>query len=908
MANPHHFTPTTYRRCHDNDNDNNKTTAAGVGDKYLYHADDPLSYANDDDHRELRTSNKVQKKSKKSLVVSSFLLTGTAVAMAMGVVGVINIILSHGMLSKSWAGAGEDVAVASPVVTNSTSTVLSSLQAFRQPAVHVVASASPIQVAEESRKQKLNFVGEMAMNVDEAGNKTQLVIYRTYRDASWRSKPIYMNAIEVTQQNVPGATQIVFTDADIEKWMEEHFPSGTPEHGAFHSIHPQWGVARSDLWRLLVIWVHGGLYLDMKSVARGAPPPLEGKMISTRWRIRTSCNYHVQVDEVINWYVYAPKGSPVLRHLIDAIINNLKAEQSNTRSNEYHKLVGAESCDSEAKARVLYTTGARAVTLALEKMPAHLQQLVTESNTNGQNPTLRKQYNIDEFRPDFPALDGAVEYGDKHFESGAHSHILVEGSNHYTTFVGVPLTSRTSHSAEKQYVSTDQQWDVVIFAPTPPGAYSGDTHRLRQFIRFFVEQGLKTAVVVHARDRAILSREDWTRMIYSPSKEYDQRALVHLRTGDAVTTGVIEWLDIPTAAGRVAWVPCFLDDSPDFASAINVARAAKVVVVGVWFWGPQLATMIPKDVESKTIFLSDDIHYKRCFATSEPEYRCNQMKLEEVSMWKERQGLWASITDADSFAVQNVRPKSFPIETLPYLVESDPQHRRWKIRSLPIETQGSMGSSDGIVGGLHPITIVYTGGPHPANVVALRWFISTAMPTFIDLIGGSTKVHLHVTGRGWGDGWGLLHLFERESKPGWLNSGSGTVSFSQVEDVAETLLACDAVIIPDRATTSGVTTKVFDPIVIGAPFVATAPAQRGLICPPTAHCDSLFFCPLDDPGGECFAKRLLAIINDPEFVQRQQSALTTLRNANGAQRWKGRPIFHQFLNDRLSVVGFQTPV
>ena len=572
-------------------------------------------------------------------------------------VGVINIILSHGMLSKSWAGAGDDVA--SPV--NSTA-VLSSRQAFRQPAV-----VSPVQqVAEESKQrifkleeketnelaivvtgagssevngcylfkgsrngnawqfelangertfemfkvkegsgwwniqervgdshpnpvhygvegddsddalpptagwgsikykeswlgmapmpkitsvtnrktclslrknlhqekeevprgnhtnerisssEKLNFV-EMAMNVDEAGNKSQLVIYRTYRDASWRSKPVYMNAIEVTQQNVPGATQIVFTDADIEKWMEEHFPAGTPEHGAFHSIHPQWGVARSDLWRLLVIWVHGGLYLDMKSVARGTPPPLEGKMITTRWRVRTSCN-DVQVDEVINWYVYAPKGSPVLRHLIDALINNLKAEQSNTRSNEYHKLVDADSCASEAKARVLYTTGPRAVSLALEKMPAHLQQWVTESNTNGQNPTLRKRYNIHEFRLDFPALDGAVEYGDPQFESGAHSHILVEGSNHYSTFVGVPLTSHTSHSATKQYVSTDQQWDVVIFAPTPPGAYSGDTHRLRQFIRFFAEQGLKMVVVVHTRERAVLSREDWTRMIYSPSK------------------------------------------------------------------------------------------------------------------------------------------------------------------------------------------------------------------------------------------------------------------------------------------------------------------------------------------------------------------------------------------------------
>lgn len=111
-------------------------------------------------------------------------------------------------------------------------------------------------------------------------------------------------------------------------------------------------------------------------------------------------------------------------------------------------------------------------------------------------------------------------------------------------------------------------------------------------------------------------------------------------------------------------------------------------------------------MESKTIFLSDDIHHQRCVDNLEREDRCRQMELQEISMWKERQGLWVSITDEDSLTVRKVR-KSFLTETLPYLVESDPTHRQWS--SSNVRTVEP-----------HSITIVYTGNPHPANLVALR--------------------------------------------------------------------------------------------------------------------------------------------------------------------------------------------
>jgi len=72
------------------------------------------------------------------------------------------------------------------------------------------------------------------------------------------------------------------------------------------------------------------------------------------------------------------------------------------------------------------------------------------------------------------------------------------------------------------------------------------------------------------------------------------------------------------------------------------------------------------------------------------------------------------------------------------------------------------------------------------NKYDTRWFITTALKPFVDLVSSSAKVHLIVTGRGWGDGWGLLNLKSETS--------TIPVTFMEVENVVETLLKCDAVI------------------------------------------------------------------------------------------------------------------
>lgn len=60
----------------------------------------------------------------------------------------------------------------------------------------------------------------------------------------------------------PGYRVVVFDDADIEAYVSKHY-GGTDVERAFHRL--KVGAARADLWRYLVLYREGGVYLDLDS-------------------------------------------------------------------------------------------------------------------------------------------------------------------------------------------------------------------------------------------------------------------------------------------------------------------------------------------------------------------------------------------------------------------------------------------------------------------------------------------------------------------------------------------------------------------------------------------------------------------------------------------------------------------
>lgn len=231
-----------------------------------------------------------------------------------------------------------------------------------------------------------------------------LVVWRCYRDDTWKDKKVYRDAYDRTRKILPHADHRVMTDRDIDQWMLQHFPPETREGRAYATINPKYGAARADLWRLLVVYVHGGLYLDMKSAVVAPIPPMDDMFNFSRWATWRSPDGKYEIQ---NWFVYAPARHPVLRVILDTVIQNVEDESAGTRDPEYFRMYrNAFGFETPAKLRVLFTTGPRAWTLAVDRMDPALRSMVREHRTD---------------------LGGSLAYSLRMFH-----HMTVEGKRHYS--------------------------------------------------------------------------------------------------------------------------------------------------------------------------------------------------------------------------------------------------------------------------------------------------------------------------------------------------------------------------------------------------------------------------------------------------------------------------------------------
>lgn len=61
----------------------------------------------------------------------------------------------------------------------------------------------------------------------------------------------------------PGWEHRLYNSAKAERFIADHYGVGTL--AAYLRIGPEYGAARADLLRYLVIYKHGGVYLDLQS-------------------------------------------------------------------------------------------------------------------------------------------------------------------------------------------------------------------------------------------------------------------------------------------------------------------------------------------------------------------------------------------------------------------------------------------------------------------------------------------------------------------------------------------------------------------------------------------------------------------------------------------------------------------
>jgi hypothetical protein len=136
----------------------------------------------------------------------------------------------------------------------------------------------------------------------------------------------------------------LYDDKDCENYIMENY--GNEMLNTYLSINPEYPQARADLFRYLLMYREGGVYLDIKSGTRIPMDEVilpEDEYILTHWDMyicpwSTTLNY--QRGEFQNWQITCAPGHPYLRATIERVLKNIE---------EYDGKVG--------KKAVLMTTG-----------------------------------------------------------------------------------------------------------------------------------------------------------------------------------------------------------------------------------------------------------------------------------------------------------------------------------------------------------------------------------------------------------------------------------------------------------------------------------------------------------------------------------------------------------------------
>jgi len=74
--------------------------------------------------------------------------------------------------------------------------------------------------------------------------------------------PLLQESIEELKALNPGWEYRYYNDQAVADFIQQHFPQHYP---AYQRINPKYGAARSDLFRYLLLYREGGVYLDIKS-------------------------------------------------------------------------------------------------------------------------------------------------------------------------------------------------------------------------------------------------------------------------------------------------------------------------------------------------------------------------------------------------------------------------------------------------------------------------------------------------------------------------------------------------------------------------------------------------------------------------------------------------------------------
>ena len=217
----------------------------------------------------------------------------------------------------------------------------------------------------KNKKAEQNYIN---IDIEYEPKLTNKTIYRL-----WCSKDYNVNcsgrlgsnrALNITKNSNSNWKNVIYDDNDKKNFLYDIFGKDSDITKAYFRLNEVYPAARADLIRLLLLYVYGGVYLDSKScLIKGPLPdiPDDKQMWVTNWIGSYPQNHLFDSGEYINWFIYSKKGAPILKDIINDIVDNI------LNFNEYDYLSKLTLNETKTKSIILSTTGPIAFTTALLK-------------------------------------------------------------------------------------------------------------------------------------------------------------------------------------------------------------------------------------------------------------------------------------------------------------------------------------------------------------------------------------------------------------------------------------------------------------------------------------------------------------------------------------------------------------
>lgn len=163
------------------------------------------------------------------------------------------------------------------------------------------------------------------------------LVYQTYGDLSKLPFEIREKNERLEVLN-PEYTFIYFDDNTMLQWIERN--CSDREVGAYRRINPNYGGARADLFRYLIVHQQGGVYLDIKSTCTVPFDSLirpNDYFILSHWPMDqtdpiSTFGQHkslqkLGVRELQQWFLVASPRSDFLEKVIDQVVMNIESNE-----------------------------------------------------------------------------------------------------------------------------------------------------------------------------------------------------------------------------------------------------------------------------------------------------------------------------------------------------------------------------------------------------------------------------------------------------------------------------------------------------------------------------------------------------------------------------------------------------